>query len=72
MRSLCSAAFKRADRVLGPQGFYDGDGLYRIRFMPDTLGPMSRSSASAPTGPSRSRRFASTRRRSSLRQRPSL
>ncbi|MGB2807514.1 MAG: DUF5060 domain-containing protein, partial [Sedimentisphaerales bacterium] len=33
-----SAEFKQNGRVFEPQGFYDGDGVYRIRFMPDTLG----------------------------------
>jgi len=33
-----SARFEQAGRVLEPQGFYDGDGVYRIRFMPDALG----------------------------------
>jgi len=33
-----SAEFKQNSRVLEPEGFYDGNGLYRIRFMPDELG----------------------------------
>jgi len=33
-----SAEFKHNSRVLEPDGFYDGDGIYRIRFMPDELG----------------------------------
>ena len=33
-----SAEFKQKDRVFKPEGFYDGDSVYRIRFMPDTLG----------------------------------
>ncbi|MCX5645962.1 MAG: DUF5060 domain-containing protein [Phycisphaerae bacterium] len=32
------AEFRRGDRVLTPEGFYDGDGVYRIRFMPDEPG----------------------------------
>ena len=32
------ARFKQGDRVLEPQGFYDGGGVYRIRFMPDAPG----------------------------------
>ncbi len=32
-----SARFKQGDRVLAPDGFYDGGG-YRVRFMPDTPG----------------------------------
>jgi len=32
------ARFTRGDRVLKPEGFYDGDGVYRVRFMPDELG----------------------------------
>jgi hypothetical protein len=34
---LC-AEFKQNERILQPEGFYDGDGIYRIRFMPDALG----------------------------------
>jgi PKD repeat protein len=34
---LC-AEFRQNGRIFEPQGFYDGDGVYRIRFMPDTLG----------------------------------
>jgi hypothetical protein len=33
-----SAEFRRAGRLLRVPGFYDGDGVYRIRFMPDTEG----------------------------------
>jgi hypothetical protein len=33
-----SAQFSYQNRVLEPDGFYDGDGVYRIRFMPDTPG----------------------------------
>jgi len=33
-----SAKFKQNDRVYEPEGFYDGDGIYRIRFMPDNEG----------------------------------
>ena len=33
-----NAEFKQGDKVYRPEGFYDGDGIYRIRFMPDTLG----------------------------------
>jgi hypothetical protein len=33
-----SAAFTQEGRTLKPDGFYDGDGVYRIRFMPDTPG----------------------------------
>ncbi len=33
-----SAEFRLQNRVLEPDGFYDGDGLYRVRFMPDTPG----------------------------------
>jgi hypothetical protein len=34
---LC-AEFKQNGRTFQPEGFYDGDGIYRIRFMPDALG----------------------------------
>ncbi|MCK4375982.1 MAG: DUF5060 domain-containing protein, partial [Candidatus Brocadiae bacterium] len=33
-----SARFRQDDRVFEPDGFYDGDGVYRIRFMPDEPG----------------------------------
>jgi len=33
-----SAEFKQRGRVFKPEGFYDGNGVYRIRFMPDALG----------------------------------
>ncbi|TDF98670.1 DUF5605 domain-containing protein [Paenibacillus piri] len=33
-----SAEFTLGDRILHTSGFYDGEGLYRIRFMPDTEG----------------------------------
>ena len=33
-----SAEFRQQNRVLEPDGFYDGDGVYRVRFMPDTPG----------------------------------
>ncbi len=32
------AEFRNANRVLQADGFYDGSGLYRIRFMPDAVG----------------------------------
>jgi hypothetical protein len=33
-----SAQFKQEDRVFEAEGFYDGSGVYRIRFMPVTVG----------------------------------
>jgi hypothetical protein len=33
-----AARFSQGGRSFEPQGFYDGDGVYRVRFMPDTLG----------------------------------
>jgi hypothetical protein len=33
-----SAEFEQKGRVFQPEGFYDGNGVYRIRFMPDTPG----------------------------------
>src|SRR5256885_6540578 len=33
-----SARFQYKNRVLEVQGFYDGDGVYRVRFMPDAVG----------------------------------
>ena len=36
-----SAQFTQAHRTVEVKGFYDGDGTYRIRFMPDSTGPWS-------------------------------
>lgn len=33
-----SARFVCGDRVIETSGFYDGDGVYRLRFMPDRIG----------------------------------
>ena len=33
-----SAEFRFGHRVLSPEGFYDGGGVYRIRLMPDSVG----------------------------------
>jgi hypothetical protein len=33
-----SAEFTNGRHVFRPDGFYDGDGIYKIRFMPDTAG----------------------------------
>jgi hypothetical protein len=33
-----SARFTSGERVVEVDGFYDGDGVYRIRFMPESLG----------------------------------
>ncbi len=33
-----TARFRHQHRVVDVHGFYDGDGVYRVRFMPDTLG----------------------------------
>ncbi|MCY4402154.1 MAG: DUF5060 domain-containing protein [Candidatus Poribacteria bacterium] len=33
-----SAVFKHKTRAFEPQGFYDGNGIYKIRFMPDEIG----------------------------------
>ena len=35
---ILSADFRLGERHLTAQGFYDGDGVYRIRFMPDEEG----------------------------------
>jgi len=32
------AIFKRQNRTVEVDGFYDGDGIYKVRFMPDTEG----------------------------------
>ena len=36
-----SAEFTDGERVFEPDGFYDGDGIYKIRFMPDKEGVWS-------------------------------
>ena len=33
-----SAVFTKGDRALEVPGFYDGDGIYRLRFLPDVVG----------------------------------
>ncbi|MGB8226054.1 MAG: DUF4038 domain-containing protein [Sedimentisphaerales bacterium] len=33
-----SAVFKQGDRTFEPEGFYDGNGIFKIRFMPDKEG----------------------------------
>jgi hypothetical protein len=33
-----SARFRQADKTVTAAGFYDGDGIYRVRFMPDRPG----------------------------------
>ncbi len=33
-----TAEFKQGDRTFEPDGFYDGNGVYKIRFMPDAIG----------------------------------
>jgi hypothetical protein len=33
-----SAVFKQGDKTFEPEGFYDGEGLYKIRFMPNAEG----------------------------------
>jgi hypothetical protein len=33
-----TAVFAQQDRMVRTEGFYDGDGLYKIRFMPDSEG----------------------------------
>ena len=38
MEVQLSARFECGDHVLEPDGFYDGDGIYRIRLMPDRVG----------------------------------
>ena len=33
-----ACAFQQGEHVVRTSGFYDGDGVYRVRFMPDALG----------------------------------
>ncbi|MDB5084195.1 MAG: hypothetical protein JWN30_1081, partial [Bacilli bacterium] len=35
------AKFSHLDRTVEVEGFYDGDGTYRVRFMPDAIGNWS-------------------------------
>jgi hypothetical protein len=41
-----SATFTHGDRTIRVGGFYDGDGTYRVRFMPETPGEWSYTTAS--------------------------
>jgi hypothetical protein len=36
-----AARFRRGDRLIEVKGFYDGEGTYRVRFMPDETGSWS-------------------------------
>jgi len=36
-----TARFRHKNRLVEIDGFYDGDGVYRVRFMPDTVGEWS-------------------------------
>jgi hypothetical protein len=36
-----AAEFRLKNRVVTPDGFYDGDGVFRVRFMPDAQGAWS-------------------------------
>ncbi len=36
-----SGEFRQNERIFKPEGFYDGNGIYRIRFMPDKPGAWS-------------------------------
>jgi hypothetical protein len=33
-----TAVFKHGDQLYEPEGFYDGNGIFKVRFMPDTEG----------------------------------
>ena len=35
------AVFTHKHRAIAVDGYYDGDGVYRARFMPDTLGELA-------------------------------
>jgi hypothetical protein len=53
-----SAVFRQANRDMFVRGFYDGDGVYRLRFMPDTPGEWQFSTVSnVPDLNGRTRRF---------------
>ena len=38
---ILSAKFQHKNRVIMRDGFYDGDGVFKIRFMPDSTGEWS-------------------------------
>lgn len=38
INTTLTATFKHGDKVYVPEGFYDGNGIYKIRFMPDEEG----------------------------------
>jgi hypothetical protein len=42
-----SARFTQGDSTIEANGFYDGDGIYRVRFMPEKKGKWSYSTASS-------------------------
>jgi hypothetical protein len=42
-----SATFSFEHRTITLDGFYDGDGKYKVRFMPDTIGPWNYKTSSA-------------------------
>jgi len=53
-----SAVFSQGHRSIEVEGFYDGDGSYRVRFMPDTEGEWSyETTSSAPALNGKSGRF---------------
>ena len=41
MEVQLSADFTQGARTVSVEGFYDGDGIYKVRWMPDRLGPWS-------------------------------
>ncbi len=42
-----TASFRLGHRELSVDGFYDGEGVYKVRFMPDTVGAWSYKTASS-------------------------
>lgn len=40
------AEFRLKDKIYKPAGFYDGKGIYKVRFMPDTIGEWSYTTSS--------------------------
>jgi hypothetical protein len=45
------ATFRQGHRSVQVNGFYDGEGTYRVRFMPDEQGTWSYKTTSSPGGP---------------------
>ena len=63
-----SATFSQGDRHVTVPGFYDGDGVYRVRFSPPAQGQWRYETRSQPAGVERQERFL--HRRSAIGEQP--